>query len=141
MKRFCVVLSAVMVALFSGVAVQASAAPVDYEQVGDLAHTQYELGKPFVYGAAGPNSFDDSGLVKWCYAQFGVPLPRTATAQYTASRAIPDEQRRKGDLVFSGRSAVGIYYDNGDMVIPLPETGKVSLVTVKDTMTTRTLRR
>jgi cell wall-associated NlpC family hydrolase len=133
------VLCAVVIALTSGVA-PASAAPVDYAGVADLAHTQYELGKPYVYGAAGPNAFDNSGLVKWCYAQFGVQVPRTAASQYSFSRAIPLEQRQKGDLVFIGTSAVGIFFDDGDMVIALVDTMKVSLVTIPGNATFRTLR-
>ncbi len=41
-----------------------------------------ELGKPYVWGAAGPSSFDCSGLVSYVYAQVGVSLPHNAAAQY-----------------------------------------------------------
>jgi cell wall-associated NlpC family hydrolase len=41
-----------------------------------------QVGKPYLWGATGPGSFDCSGLVRWAYAQAGVPLPRTARERF-----------------------------------------------------------
>lgn len=81
-------------------------------------------GWDYVYGGSNPNtSFDCSGLVQWCYAKAGVPLPRTAQEQYDATQHIPLSQAQTGDLVFfhSTYNAgtyvthVGIYAGNNQM--------------------------
>lgn len=72
---------------------------------------KYE-GWKYVYGGANPNtSFDCSGLTQWCYAKAGISLPRTAQAQYDATRHIPMSEARPGDLVFFHST-----YDAGDYV-------------------------
>jgi len=87
-----------------------------------LAIAQEEIGKPYSYGAEGPNAFDCSGLVQWVYAHVGISLPRTAAAQQAATT--PTSKPRAGDLVFYGRPAthVGIYIGGGRM-IAAPHTG------------------
>lgn len=141
MKRSLAALLSAVVVLLTGVAAPASAEPVDYGKVADLAFEQYQRGKPYLWGAEGPNAFDSSGLVKWCYAQFGVRLPRSTSSQFTVSRPIAKEDRQKGDLVFLGRSEVGIAYEGGDVVMAIGEPfNKVSLTTITETMTVRTLR-
>ncbi|MDQ3629040.1 MAG: C40 family peptidase [Actinomycetota bacterium] len=60
-----------------------------------------QLGDPYVYGAAGPNSFDCSGLTSYAYKRAGLNIPRTASSQSSFLR----ERKRKrnvkrGDLVF-----------------------------------------
>ncbi|MER6142248.1 C40 family peptidase [Streptomyces sparsogenes] len=74
-------------------------------------------GAPYVYGAAGPNRFDCSGLSQYAYKRAGKRLPRTAAAQYNHTRHIRTTSRRGGDLVFfhSGRSVyhVGLYAGRG----------------------------
>lgn len=71
-------------------------------------------GKPYVYGAAGPNAFDCSGLVQWVYRHVGKNLPRTSGAQAGATQRVRNPQ--VGDLVFftsGGRVYhVGIYAGN-----------------------------
>jgi peptidoglycan DL-endopeptidase CwlO len=49
-----------------------------------IAAAQTQLGKPYMYGAAGPDSWDCSGLTQWAFAQAGVLIPRTAADQYAA---------------------------------------------------------
>src|SRR5450756_206438 len=75
-------------------------------------------GRPYRYGAAGPSSFDCSGLVQYAYGRVGVSLPRTTAGQYAATRHVPASQMRPGDLVFmvgrGGPSHVGIYAGNGN---------------------------
>jgi cell wall-associated NlpC family hydrolase len=76
-------------------------------------------GKPYVYGAAGPNAFDCSGLVQYVFRQAGRAEPRTALQQYNASTHISVLQAGRGDLVFYGAPRVyhvGIYVGGGQMI-------------------------
>ena len=83
-----------------------------------------QLGKPYVYGASGPNSYDCSGLTMAAWNAAGVYLPHNAAAQQSATRAVSSPQ--PGDLVFFGYPAshVGLYIGNGRM-IAAPHTGDV----------------
>ncbi|WP_113693358.1 NlpC/P60 family protein [Amycolatopsis albispora] len=83
-------------------------------------------GKPYSWGATGPNSFDCSGLTGWAYKQAGISLPRTSKAQSTFGKAVSRDQLQPGDLVFynSPVSHVGIYIGGGNMV-HAPTTGDV----------------
>lgn len=85
------------------------------------------LGKPYQWGAAGPDSFDCSGLVMYCYAQIGISLPHSAAAQYNRGTKIGREYLAPGDLVFFGKtgiSHVGIFAGGG-RYIHAPRTGDV----------------
>lgn len=83
-----------------------------------VAYAYAKLGSPYVWGAAGPNAFDCSGLAQAAYRSAGISLPRTTYAQIDAGRRIPRSDLRPGDLVFfySGVSHVGIYVGNGQMI-------------------------
>ncbi|MEU9315465.1 C40 family peptidase [Streptomyces sp. NPDC048295] len=76
------------------------------------------LGKPYVWGATGPSSFDCSGLTQAAWRSAGVSLPRTTYTQINAGRHIPRSELAPGDLVFfySGISHVGLYIGNGQMI-------------------------
>jgi cell wall-associated NlpC family hydrolase len=84
-----------------------------------------KLGAPYVWGAAGPDAFDCSGLVVWTYSQLGVSVPRTAQQQYEWAKPIEVSQLQVGDLVFyentypsSDRiTHVGIYAGGGTVVM------------------------
>ncbi len=88
------------------------------------------LGMPYVWGAAGPASFDCSGLVQWSLAQAGVAMPRVAADQARAGPAVPVSSLQPGDLLFYRTdptapdyiSHVAIYLGNGQM-IQAPEPG------------------
>jgi peptidoglycan DL-endopeptidase CwlO len=88
------------------------------------------LGMPYVWGAAGPSSFDCSGLVQWSFAQAGIRMPRVAASQALAGAAVPVSQLKAGDLLFYHTdptapnyiSHVAIYLGNGWM-IQAPEPG------------------
>lgn len=83
-----------------------------------------QIGKPYVFGAGGPNSFDCSGLTSYAWRYGGVSLPHNAAAQYSATRHIPVSQAQPGDLFFFGSDLhhVGIYVGGGTMV-EAPQTG------------------
>ncbi|MEV8106531.1 NlpC/P60 family protein, partial [Streptomyces sp. NPDC088135] len=76
------------------------------------------LGKPYVWGATGPSSFDCSGLTQAAWRSAGVSLPRTTYTQINAGRRVSRSELAPGDLVFffSGISHVGLYIGNGQMI-------------------------
>lgn len=87
------------------------------------------LGRPYRWGASGPGAFDCSGLTMYIYAQLGIYLPHSSSAQYYSGRRVSFDELAPGDLVFfarrSGRiSHVGIYVGGG-MMIHAPQTGDV----------------
>ena len=84
------------------------------------------LGAPYVYGAAGPNSFDCSGFTMFVYNQVGVGLPHNAAMQQSVCEPVGRSDLQPGDLVFFGRPAhhVGLYIGGGNM-IHAPHTGDV----------------
>jgi cell wall-associated NlpC family hydrolase len=66
-----------------------------------LHYAKREEGKPYSWGAAGPNAFDCSGLTSWSYRKAGVELPRTAHEQHLAVKEkISWKHLYPGDLVF-----------------------------------------
>jgi cell wall-associated NlpC family hydrolase len=82
----------------------------------DVALTR--RGDPYVFGGAGPDVFDCSGLVMWAYDQLGVRLPRTTFAQVHAGRWGQGWHLRRGDLIFlyptpEGPGHVEIYLGHG----------------------------
>jgi peptidoglycan DL-endopeptidase CwlO len=87
-------------------------------------------GMPYIWGAAGPRSFDCSGLVQWSFAQAGITMPRVAADQALSGPAVPVSQIQPGDLIFYHTdptaptyiSHVAIYLGNGWM-IQAPEPG------------------
>jgi cell wall-associated NlpC family hydrolase len=85
-----------------------------------------QLGKPYQWGAAGPNSFDCSGLTMWAWGKAGVSLPHSAAAQYNSGQHISQGNVQPGDLVFFGSPIHhdGIYIGGGNM-ISAPHTGDV----------------
>lgn len=95
-----------------------AAAPV--ESVGDriVAAARSAIGSPYGWGAAGPSSFDCSGLTSWAYAQVGKSIPRTSQAQASAGQRVAMSDIQPGDIVvyYSGASHVAIYAGNGIMI-------------------------
>jgi cell wall-associated NlpC family hydrolase len=72
---------------------------------------QYQ-GVPYVYGGATPAGFDCSGFVKYVYAQFGIDMPHSSTAQGNMGTRIAVEDAVPGDLVVSA-GHIGFYAGNG----------------------------
>lgn len=61
------------------------------------------IGCPYVWGAAGPDTFDCSGLVRWAYLQVGMSLPHQTEALYNAAKArLPVSQAQPGDVLWVG---------------------------------------
>jgi cell wall-associated NlpC family hydrolase len=92
-----------------------------------VAYAQAQLGKPYMYAAAGPDAFDCSGLTMMAWRQAGVLMEHGSQAQYNAFPHVPIDQLQPGDLVFFGSSGptnhhVGIVVGPGVM-IDAPHTG------------------
>jgi cell wall-associated NlpC family hydrolase len=83
-----------------------------------------ELGKPYVWAATGPDSFDCSGLTMYVYAKAGIYLPHSSGAQYGYGTHVSRGALAPGDLVFFGSPIhhVAIYIGGGEM-IEAPHTG------------------
>ena len=85
-----------------------------------------QLGKPYVWGAQGPDAFDCSGLTSQAWAHAGVRIPRTSQAQWASLPRVPLSLLRPGDLVvyFPKATHVALYIGKG-MVVQAPHTGSV----------------
>jgi cell wall-associated NlpC family hydrolase len=90
-----------------------------------------QLGKPYVWAADGPSSFDCSGLTMRAWQRAGVTLDHWTGTQWTSGPHVPLKRLRSGDLVFYGRSSspgtihhVGLYIGRG-MMVHAPRTGDV----------------
>ena len=88
-----------------------------------------KLGCPYVWGAAGPDSFDCSGLVVWSYSQAGVTgMGRTTYDQIRQCEVIPESDALPGDLIFMRFSSPGVpehvgIYMGGGMMVHAPTFG------------------
>jgi peptidoglycan DL-endopeptidase CwlO len=98
--------------------------PVGSGASGAVAAAESRVGDPYVYGAAGPNAFDCSGLVMWAYAQVGISLPHFSGAQYADTTHISMSQLEPGDLVFPADPGQHVaMYVGGGMIVQAPYTG------------------
>ena len=84
------------------------------------------IGRPYVWGAVGPKSFDCSGLAMYVYAHFGISIPHYTGSQFEMGQSVEKKNLQTGDLVFfntySSISHVGIYIGGGNFV-HAPGTG------------------
>jgi len=89
-----------------------------------LAFARAQIGKPYVWGATGPDSYDCSGLTQAAWKAAGVSLPRTTYDQVNAGTTVSLANAQPGDLIFfyDDISHVGIYIGNG-MMIHAPKPG------------------
>lgn len=100
-------------------------APASNYGAAALAAAGTQVGKPYVSGGSGPNSYDCSGLTQWAYAQAGVSITRTTYTQQNDGTKIGRDALKPGDLVFfNDLGHVGLYAGNG-MVLHAPYPGKV----------------
>ncbi|HEX9529517.1 MAG TPA: NlpC/P60 family protein, partial [Acidimicrobiales bacterium] len=92
--------------------------PVPAGAGGAVEEAKRQLGKPYAYGGAGPDSYDCSGLTMWAWGHAGVSLPHSAADQYSVTTHIPVSALQPGDLVFYGSPPhhVGIYVGSGQMI-------------------------
>jgi cell wall-associated NlpC family hydrolase len=95
-----------------------------------IAAALSRVGRPYVWGGAGPSQFDCSGLVQWSFRQAGILMPRVAAEQFLTGDHIPLADAQPGDLLFWTYDPsdpgyvdhVAIYLGNGMMVVA-PHTG------------------
>jgi len=91
-----------------------------------LRYAMTKIGRPYVWGAAGPTTFDCSGLTMWAYQQVGLNLPHYTGSQWNAGTRVSEDQLQPGDLVFfySDLHHMGMYVGGGKM-LHAPQTGDV----------------
>jgi cell wall-associated NlpC family hydrolase len=77
-----------------------------------------KIGAPYVYGTAGPDTFDCSGFTSWAWAQAGVSLSRSSSAQASQGTRVSVSQLQPGDILFydSPVSHVAMYIGDGMVV-------------------------
>ena len=96
----------------------ATPAPASSSKVDQLiAFLKSQIGKPYVYGATGPGSYDCSGLTQVAFGTVGVNLPRTSQDQSTVGTPVSISALQPGDLIFWGGQGsayhVGVFIGNG----------------------------
>jgi cell wall-associated NlpC family hydrolase len=89
------------------------------------------LGKPYVWGAAGPKAFDCSGFTLYVYDSFGVSLPHSAASQAGMGQTVSKSNLQPGDLIFfnttGGISHVGMYIGSGQFIHASSGSSKVTV--------------
>ncbi|MCS7480254.1 NlpC/P60 family protein [Umezawaea endophytica] len=92
-----------------------------------------ELGKPYVWGAVGPDTYDCSGLMQTAYRKAGVTIPRVTYTQALIGTAVPRDQVRAGDLILYradlGHVAMAI---DGTYAVHAPTSGETVKVSPID---------
>ena len=107
-------------------AAAAPAAPVSGTAAAAVQFALAQVGDTYVYGAAGPDAYDCSGLMMMAWAQAGVALPHSSSAQMSSGTPVSTSALQPGDLVFyySPVSHVGMYIGGGTVVHAAnPSTG------------------
>ncbi|MBJ7905951.1 MULTISPECIES: C40 family peptidase [unclassified Streptomyces] len=100
-----------------------------------VAFATAQLGKPYVWGAEGPDSFDCSGLTSQAWAAAGHPIPRTSQEQWRQLPHVAVKDMRPGDLIiyFDDATHVAMYAGDGK-IIHAPRPGRTVTVTGAGTM-------
>jgi cell wall-associated NlpC family hydrolase len=132
-------LAAPMLAGLAGAGQRTAEAAPSSPAAAAVRYALAQLGKPYRWGAEGPNSFDCSGLVQSAYKSAGVQLPRVSRHQYGAGRRVPVSAMRAGDLVFYARDTrdrrtinhVGIYLGAGRMVEAPNRRAQVRIASIR----------
>lgn len=101
---------------------------------GVISVAYAQLGKPYVWGAAGPDCFDCSGLVMYCYeVGAGISLPHSSYALANCGTPVSVSELKPGDILgFRGWGHVGLYCGGGNF-IQAPHTGDVVKITALST--------
>ncbi|TKJ21541.1 hydrolase [Blastococcus sp. CCUG 61487] len=101
------------------------------ETVAAVSNALSQLGRPFVPGTAGPETYDCAGFTASSWLLAGYALPGTPQEQWATGAAVPMESLQVGDLVFSpGGQDVGLYLGDGDVVGASAGTFQVSVRSV-----------
>ncbi len=114
-----------MTQMFNAAGINPSSSATATEQ-GEaiVAAAREKLGCSYVWGAAGPDTFDCSGLTQWCYKQAGISISHNTESQKNeAKKQVPVSEARVGDILYKS-GHVGIYIGNGEF-IHAPHTGDV----------------
>ena len=95
-----------------------SSVPVSSGAASAVRMALSQLGKPYLWGADGPSSYDCSGLMLVAWRAAGKSLPHSSRAQFSSTRRVSIGQIQPGDMVFFGSPIhhVGMYIGNGSMV-------------------------
>ncbi|MFD0023409.1 C40 family peptidase [Streptomyces sp. NPDC058382] len=95
-----------------------------------VAFATSQIGKPYVWGAVGPKSYDCSGLTSQAWAAAGQPIPRTSQEQWRQLQHIAIKDMRPGDLViyFNDATHVGMYIGDG-AIVHAPRPGRNVTIT------------
>jgi peptidoglycan DL-endopeptidase CwlO len=119
-----------------------SSSPAAMMRRAAMTNALGKLGKPYRWGAVGPNAFDCSGLVKWSFANAGRALPRTSRAMASVGVRVARADLQPGDLVFFYQpiSHVGIYIGN-NKIVHASQTGQPVKVSDMTRMRFTTARR
>ncbi|MFE2985287.1 NlpC/P60 family protein [Streptomyces sp. NPDC059262] len=90
-----------------------------------VAFATGQLGKPYVWGAEGPGSYDCSGLTSQAWSAAGRPIPRTSQEQWKQLKHVDIKDMRPGDLIiyFDDASHVGMYIGDG-AIVHAPRPGR-----------------
>jgi len=105
---------------------------MDEDQLAVVDFALSQRGEPYVWGAAGPGSWDCSGLMLGAYSQIGIDLPHNAAAQWNTVAHISRDELQPGDFVFYNDLAhVGMYIGNG-LIVHAPNSTTVVKVVELD---------
>lgn len=108
--------------------------PAEYDYEGSSGAVQFaidQLGEPYVYGEAGPDEWDCSGLTQQAWAAVGVNLSHNAAMQWDETARISRDELQEGDLVFYNDLAhVGMYIGNGEIIHAPNSTTVVKIVDI-----------
>ena len=90
-----------------------------------LAFATAQIGKPYVWGAEGPDSYDCSGLTSQAWAAAGLPIPRTSQEQWRLLPHVSLADMRPGDLIIYYKDASHVaMYAGGGKILQAPRPGR-----------------
>ncbi len=100
-----------------------------------VAYATAQIGKPYQWGAEGPEAYDCSGLTSQAWASAGLGVPRTSQAQWEQLEKVDIEDMRPGDLIiyFADASHVGMYIGDGS-IVHAPRPGRTVTIAGAGTM-------
>lgn len=81
-----------------------------------IAFAQTQIGKPYKFGAAGPDSWDCSGLIMVAYQHAGISLPHSTFAMIAIGKNVTNQTFAPGDLIFPHAAHVQLYIGGGQVI-------------------------